>query len=160
MSTENDERQIDERQIAGMNEKQKAIFEAYVAYRAGLADRDPPYSAEHGELMSAIREAVLDASEPEIIETLEMAWRAKMKVEAPALPAYEDLRVATTLVCRGEPQDDDDDEMLGDGSCILARDGAGPLVISIRSADARKPQAHEARSLGALRDAGACRLAS
>jgi hypothetical protein len=59
------------------------------------------------------------------------------------LPAYEDLRVATTLVCRGEPQDDDDNELLGDGSCILARDGAGPLVIPIFSADARKRPAHE-----------------
>jgi hypothetical protein len=59
------------------------------------------------------------------------------------LPAYEDLTVATALVCRGEPQDDDDDETHGEGACLVARDAAGPLLITILTADARKRLAHE-----------------
>jgi hypothetical protein len=59
------------------------------------------------------------------------------------LPAYEDLTVATALVCRGEPQDDDDDEQHGEGTCVVARDAAGPLLITILTANARKRLAHE-----------------
>jgi hypothetical protein len=58
-------------------------------------------------------------------------------------PAYEDLTVATALVCRGEPQDDDDDEPHGEGTCVVARDAAGPLLITILTANARKRLAHE-----------------
>jgi hypothetical protein len=57
-----------------------------------------------------------------------------------AVPAYEDLQVATTLVCRGEPQDGDG-ETNGEGGCIIARDGGGPLLIPILTANV--PAAHE-----------------
>jgi hypothetical protein len=56
-------------------------------------------------------------------------------------PAYEDLPIVTTLVCRGEPQDDD--ETHGEGACTFTRDAAGPLLITILTANARKRLAHE-----------------